>query len=83
MAEIEIQATAVLDARGLLCPMLIVKIAKAMKGLEPGDVLRVLATDRGSIADVPAWAGSTGNVLLDWHQEGDALVFLLRKGGEG
>ena len=69
----------VLDARGLLCPMPIVKTAKAMKELEPGQVLKVMATDRGSIADIPAWAETTGNELLDWHEEDGFLVFHLRK----
>jgi tRNA 2-thiouridine synthesizing protein A len=68
-----------LDARGLLCPMPIVKTAKAMKELEPGQVLKVMATDRGSIADIPAWAETTGNELLDWHEEDGFLVFHLRK----
>jgi len=68
-----------LDARGLLCPMPIVKTAKAMKELAPGAVLKLLSTDRGSITDVPAWAETTGNELLEWHEEGDALVFLIRK----
>jgi TusA-related sulfurtransferase len=80
MAEREIQATVVVDARGLLCPMPIVKTAKAMKGLALGEVLKVIATDRGAIADVPAWAGSTGNELLAWHEEGADLVFFLRRG---
>ncbi len=48
MAETEIEATVVVDARGLLCPMPIVKTAKAMKGLADGDVLKVISTDRGS-----------------------------------
>ena len=52
------------------------------EGLAPGETLKVIATDRGAIADVPAWAGSTGNELLEWHEEGDAFVFLLRKGEE-
>lgn len=55
----------VLDVRGLLCPMPIVKTAQAMKGLRPGNVLKVIATDRGSIADVPAWAQSTGNEMVE------------------
>ena len=82
MSETQIQENAVLDARGLLCPMPIVKTAKAIKELEPGQVLKLIATDRGSIADVPAWAESTGNELLEWHAEGDELVFLVRKGEE-
>ncbi len=71
-----------LDARGLLCPMPIVKTAKAMKELAPGAVLKLLATDRGSITDVPAWAETTGNELVEWHEEGDALVFLIRKAAD-
>jgi len=71
-----------LDARGLLCPMPIVKTAKAMKELRPGDVLKLIATDRGSLADVPAWAGSTGNELLERYEEDGAFVFFLRKGEE-
>lgn len=69
----------VLDARGLLCPMPIVKTAKAMKELEPGQVLKVMATDRGAITDVPAWAETTGNELLESHEEDGFLVFHLRK----
>jgi len=80
MAETEIQEATTVDARGLVCPMPIVRTAKAMKGLAPGDVLKVIATDRGSVADIPAWAGSTGNELLEWHEEDGAFVFLLRRG---
>jgi TusA-related sulfurtransferase len=70
---------AVLDARGLLCPMPIVKTAKAMKELEAGQVLKLMATDRGSITDVPAWCETTGNELLDWHEDDGFFVFHLRK----
>ena len=69
-----------LDARGLLCPMPVVKASKEMGSLEPGQVLKILATDRGSIADMPAWAEDTGNELLDWHEEHGVLVFVVRKG---
>ncbi len=51
----DIKETKTLDARGLLCPMPIVKANKEMKALAAGDVLKVLATDRGAIADFPAW----------------------------
>ena len=80
MATTDIQATTVVDARGLLCPMPVVKTAKAMKELATGQVLKLLSTDRGSVADIPAWAESTGNQLVDWHEEGSELVFYLRKG---
>ena len=68
-----------LDARGLLCPMPVVKTAKAMKELDAGQVLKVMATDRGSVTDMPAWAETTGNELLEWHEEGDFFVYLIRK----
>lgn len=68
------------DARGLLCPMPIVKVGQEMKTLQPGQVLKILSTDRGAIADMPAWAADTENELLEWHQEDDALVFYIRKG---
>ena len=69
-----------LDARGLVCPMPVVKAGREMKSLAEGQVLKVLATDRGAIADFPAWAEDTGNALLDWRDEQGVLVFYLRKG---
>ncbi len=77
------QPDKVLDARGLLCPMPIVKASKEMRALEPGQVLKVLATDRGAIADFPAWSDDTGNELLEWHDEDGVLVFFLRRAAEG
>jgi TusA-related sulfurtransferase len=82
MTQTQTMQATELDARGLHCPMPIVKTAKAMKELGPGALLKLIATDRGSIADVPAWASSTGNELLEWHEEDGYLVFLLRKGEE-
>ena len=43
-------------------------------------MLRVEATDRGSVADIPAWWESTGNEMVEWHEEGGVFVFLVRKG---
>jgi TusA-related sulfurtransferase len=68
-----------LDCRGLLCPMPIVKTGRELKELQPGQVLKVVATDRGAIADMPAFAADTGNSLLEWHQDGADLVFYIRK----
>ena len=75
----ELREDRLLDARGLLCPMPVVKANKEMRSLEPGQVLKVLATDRGSIADMPAWAEDTGNELLEWHEEAGVLVYYVRK----
>ncbi|HWV56584.1 MAG TPA: sulfurtransferase TusA family protein [Longimicrobiales bacterium] len=70
----------VLDVRGQLCPMPVIHTAREIKKLEPGQILKVLGTDRGSIADLPALAEDTGNEFLSWHEEGDVLVFYLRRG---
>ena len=78
----QIQENRTLDARGLLCPMPVVKAGKEMRTLEPGQVLKLLATDRGSLADVPAWAEDTGNELLEWHEEEGVYVYYVRKGEE-
>ena len=76
----EIKEDRLVDARDLLCPMPVLATTKQMRLLEPGQVLKVLATDRGAIADFPAWAESTGNPLLEWHEEGGSLAFWFRKG---
>lgn len=78
----EVKEDRLLDARGLLCPMPVVKAGKEIKSLEPGQVLKLLATDRGSVADVPAWAADTGNELIDWHEADGVFVYLIRKGEE-
>ena len=79
MTQTNIHVDAELDARGLLCPMPIVKTAKAMKELAPGQVLKLVATDRGSLADIPAWATTTGNELVEQHDDGAEFTFYLRK----
>ncbi len=78
----ELKEDRLLDARGLLCPMPVVKTAKEMKTIEAGQVLKVLATDRGAIADFPAWSEDTGNPLLEWREEDGCLAFWFRKGGQ-
>ncbi|MGD2148615.1 MAG: sulfurtransferase TusA family protein [Anaerolineae bacterium] len=62
-----------LDARGLQCPMPIVKTSKEIKSLEVGEILEVLATDPASVADIQAWSKSTGNELM--HSEKDDGIF--------
>lgn len=68
-----------LDARGLACPMPIVKTRKALNELSPGQVLKVLATDPGSVADMKAFSEQTGHELLSSAQEGGAYLFYLKR----
>jgi tRNA 2-thiouridine synthesizing protein A len=68
------------DASGLSCPMPIVKTKKALSGMASGQVLRVVATDPGSVCDMAAFAEETGNPLLSSAEEGSRYVFFLRKG---
>ncbi|MHA6252721.1 rhodanese-like domain-containing protein [Oceanobacillus sp. CAU 1775] len=69
----------VLDARGLACPMPIVKTKKMVSELLPGQVLEIQATDKGSKADLKAWAESVGHQYLGTVEEGDILKHYLRK----
>ena len=72
-----------LDTRGLMCPLPIIKTKLAMDGLEAGQVLRVVATDAGSKHDMPAFARTTRNALLDSQIDGAEYVYYLRKKGSG
>jgi tRNA 2-thiouridine synthesizing protein A len=73
----------VLDARGLLCPMPVVKTSKEIKSMENDQVLKVIATDRGSLADMPAWAQDTGHELISQSEEDGEYVFFIRKRADG
>jgi tRNA 2-thiouridine synthesizing protein A len=67
------------DASGLACPMPIVKTKKSLGGMTTGQVLRVVATDPGSVCDMAAFAEETGNTLLASTTENSKYVFFLRK----
>ena len=68
-----------MDARGLSCPMPIVKTAQAIKPLASGDLLEVLATDPGSVKDFAAWSRTTGNELVEQTTDGGVYRFVLRR----
>ena len=70
----------VLDAKGLACPMPVVKTRNEMKGLESGQILEIQATDKGAKADMTAWAKSGGHELLEIQEDGDVLKFWIKKG---
>ena len=67
------------DASGLSCPLPIVKTKKALNDMSSGQVLKVISTDRGSVADMAAFAEQTGNALLSSTEEGGKYVFLMKK----
>lgn len=68
-----------LNLKGLSSPLPIVKTAKAMKDLEPGEVVEVLTTEPSSVADFKAWAQASGNRLIDFDQHGGVYRLILKK----
>ncbi|RUS45160.1 hypothetical protein ELR57_21300 [Cohnella sp. AR92] len=72
-----------LDCKGLACPMPIVRTKKAMDQLEPGQVIEVQATDKGSLADIQGWAKNTGHHYLGTLEENEVLKHYLRKSEPG
>ena len=78
----DIAVDEVVDARDLMCPMPVLAATKAMRRLAAGQVVKVLATDKGSLSDIPAWAEDNGYELLYSGTEDNVLVFLIRKTDE-
>jgi tRNA 2-thiouridine synthesizing protein A len=74
------ESTKVLDAKGLACPMPIIKTKKAIGELETGQILEVHTTDKGAKNDLPAWAKSGGHELIKHKEENGILKFWIRKG---
>jgi tRNA 2-thiouridine synthesizing protein A len=73
-------ADKVLDAKGLACPMPIVKTRKAIKEIESGQILEVQTTDKGAKSDLTAWAKTTGHELVESKEENDVFTFWIKKG---
>lgn len=72
-------ADQLLDAKGLNCPLPILKAKKALKGMSAGQILEIQATDPGSVADFAAFCNQTGNELLSSGSEGDVYKFEIKK----
>jgi tRNA 2-thiouridine synthesizing protein A len=77
MSVIEITQT--VDARGLSCPLPIVRTAQAAKALPSGAVIEVLATDAGSVKDFAAWCKATGNELVEQTVDAGIFRFVIRR----
>ena len=69
----------VLDCTGMLCPLPVVKTTKAIKQMEIGQVLKMIATDRGAPPDMAAWSRQTGHQILDQATEGNKFIFYIKR----
>ncbi len=67
-----------LDAKGMNCPLPILKAKKTIKSMGSGDTLEILSTDPGSVADFEAFCRQTGNELVSSSSEGDVYTFLIK-----
>ncbi len=68
-----------LDVKGLNCPLPVLRANRSLRSMEPGARLRVLATDRASVADFQAFCRETGHALLAWSEENGVFSFLIRR----
>ena len=75
----EINFDTELDCRGLNCPIPILKTKKAVDKLSSGQVLKMMATDPGSVNDVQSWSKRTANSLLEHTEDGGVYSFLIKK----
>lgn len=79
MSEHADAAEVVLDAKGLKCPLPVLRARKALRDVPPGGLLRVLATDPGSIADFQAYCDASENELTEWRDDAGVYEFLIRR----
>ena len=75
----EHQFTKEFDATGLRCPMPILKTKKEIQTVEIGQILKVIATDIGTKKDFPSWADRTGNEIIELVEEGDKLIWYIKR----
>jgi tRNA 2-thiouridine synthesizing protein A len=68
-----------LDAKGLLCPLPVLKARKRLKGMAPGSVLRLIATDPAAVVDVPHFCREAGHELLATEADEGGRVYLIRR----
>lgn len=67
------------DARGMNCPLPILKVKKAIATVGEGELIKLIATDPGSVKDFEAFAKQTGNELMESNEEGGKFTFLIKK----
>jgi tRNA 2-thiouridine synthesizing protein A len=74
-----LQIANTVDARGMSCPMPIVKTAQAIRSIASGDLVEVLATDPGSVRDFAAWTRTTGHALVEQTTDDGVFRFVIRR----
>lgn len=67
------------DARNLQCPMPVIKVAQAVAGADVGQTVELIATDRGALSDIPAWAKDMGHELKEQFEQSASYHFILQK----
>jgi tRNA 2-thiouridine synthesizing protein A len=72
-------AETLLDVKGMNCPLPVLRANRALRGLKPGDKLRVLATDRASVSDFRAFCHETGHTLVSLSEEAGVFSFTIRR----
>ncbi len=80
MKNMSVSPAATLDAKGLSCPMPVVKARLEIEKLGAGDVLQVIATDPGSVSDFDNWTKMSGHELLESNEDAGVYTYLIRKG---
>ncbi|MEC2133417.1 sulfurtransferase TusA family protein [Brevibacillus centrosporus] len=73
------QADITVDTKGMACPMPIVKAKKALDNLEPGQIMEVVSTDKGSVNDFQAWVKQTNHELVHYVEENGVFTFYVKK----
>ncbi len=68
-----------LDLRGLFCPLPMVRVSQNIKKVEVGGIIKAIATDPTSLADIPAWARSTGNEIIRQDKDGQDIIFYVKR----
>lgn len=75
----EIKVDLTLDLKGLLCPLPMVRVSQNIKNVPVGGVIKTIATDPGSLADIPSWARTTGNEVLKTEKVGSEIIFYVKR----
>lgn len=68
-----------LDFKGLLCPMPVVRLAQAIKQIQVGELVEAIATDPGVMADIPAWARTSGNEVVSLEKQDKVFKFVVKR----